>query len=111
MIPINLDSVRHIRLTPNALADAETAAGMGIVAMVDLNTIGFRSIRALLWAGLKWEDHSLTLEKTGDLMAGWQKEGHSFDELATILIKALDESGWFPEISRAMAGGEKNGES
>lgn len=110
VIAIELDRIRHLRLTPNALADAETITGLGIAAMVGVDRIGFRSIRALLWAGLKWEDRALTIEKAGDLMEIWREHGKTLEQLGDLIVSALEESGWFPEIQKVLGGGEKNGE-
>lgn len=112
MIAIELDRIRHLRLTPNALADAEKASGLGIIAMVNIDRIGFSSLRALLWAGLKTEDPILTIEQVGNFMDIFQERGGTFNDLEKIVLDALQETGWFPEIAKYRslleAGGEKN---
>lgn len=61
---IELDKARNLRLGVNQLA---TLQDLG----VDLNkseTMGLRELRAFFFVALVWEDKSLTLEKTGDLL-------------------------------------------
>jgi hypothetical protein len=96
MIPIELDRVRHISFSVNAYRDAETVAGMGIVAMVHPRNIGFKTIQALLWAGLRHEDPTLTLDGVGVLMDLWPlKNGRKFTDLEEIVVQAIEEHGWF----------------
>lgn len=97
MIPITLDKVRHLRFTPNAIADAEEVMGKNLIAIVTEG--GVRATRALLWAGLKWEDRSLTLEKVGVLMEKWM-EINPYGELELKLVEALRADGWFKESAR-----------
>ncbi len=97
MIPIELDRMRHLRFTPNAIADAETAMGKNLLAIVAEG--GVRATRAFLWAGLKWEDRSLTLEKVGILIEKWM-ETHEYPELETKVVEGLRADGWFKEAAR-----------
>jgi hypothetical protein len=77
-VPITLDRERHVVLSFNALCDVEKAIGRNPFAMdadsqIDLSSPN--TIRAYLWAGLRHEDPTLTLEQTGDLLesteGGW----------------------------------------
>ena len=95
MKTIELDEIRHLKLDPNTIADAETVCNLGLIAMVHPANIGMRPMRALLWAGLRHEIPGLTLEKTGVLMDMWTQKGHSFVELEKIIIEAIEETGWF----------------
>ena len=97
MIPITLDKVRHLRFTPNAIADAETAMGKSLLAIVAEG--GVRATRAFLWAGLKWEDRGLTLEKVGILMEKWM-ENNPYSDLELKIVEALRADGWFKEALR-----------
>lgn len=97
MIPITLDKVRHLKFTPNAIADAEAEMDKNLLLIVQEG--GVRATRALLWAGLKWEDRGLTPEKTGKLIEGWMQT-RPYSELEEILVKALQEDGWFREVHR-----------
>ena len=104
-VNIELDRPRRIRFDTNALCDAEEALGVGIGAMMN-QQMGFRAIRALLWAGLRWEDRGLTLERTGRLMQQFLENGGGFDALAEKVTSALLASGLFKT-----QGDEGNGEA
>lgn len=95
MITIELDKERRIRFTMNALADAERVRGLGLPAMIHPLNVGHLTTRALLWAGLKWEDRSLTLEKAGDLVDTWIANGHKVTDLEKLVYSALEESGYY----------------
>ncbi len=97
MISITLDKVRHLKFTPNAIADAEAELNKNLLQIVQEG--GVRATRALLWAGLKWEDRGLTPEKTGKLIEGWM-ESKPYAELEEIVARGLKEDGWFREIAR-----------
>ncbi len=93
-VNIELDKPRRIRFDTNALCDAEEALGVGIGAMLN-QQVGFRVIRALLWAGLKWEDRGLTLERTGTLIQKYLENGGDLGALGETLTRALMVSGLF----------------
>ncbi|MCK9591881.1 MAG: hypothetical protein M0Q91_07725 [Methanoregula sp.] len=95
MITIELDRLREIRFTYNALVSAQKERGLGILAMLDDNNDGPETVRALLWAGLIHEDKSLTPEKVGDLMDLYIKSGKDPAEIPKSIFKALDEHGAF----------------
>lgn len=97
MIPIQLDKMRHLKLTPNAVADAEASMGKNLNEIVKEG--GIRATRVLLWSGLKWEDRSLTLEKVGKLIEKWMDE-KPYSELEAIIAEALIRDGWYREMKR-----------
>lgn len=97
MIPITLDKVRHLKFTPNAIADAEAEMDKNLLLIVQEG--GVRATRALLWAGLKWEDRGLTPEKVGNIIEMWMQT-KPYAELEGIIVKGLKEDGWFREIAR-----------
>ena len=61
---ITLDRPRNLKLTFNAMCEAEGVLKHAVVR----GDFGLEDIRALLWAGMKHEDRSLTLNRVGDLM-------------------------------------------
>jgi len=68
-VSINLDYERRIKYGHNALCEFENAMGKPIGAsLTSEEQIGFSTIRALLWAGLLWEEPTLTLEQAGSLI-------------------------------------------
>jgi len=84
---------RKLRYDFNAIADIEKAAGLGIGAMFDENRTGFNSIRLLVWGGLKWQERGLTVERTGQLVGDYLKDGGSLEELMGKVTDALRQSG------------------
>jgi hypothetical protein len=76
----------------NAVADIEEYFGKGIGAIMTEENLGFRAIRALYWAGLKWKDRGLTMERVGHLIGKELQEGRSFQELILPIGKALQAS-------------------
>jgi hypothetical protein len=93
-VNIELDKPRRIRFDVNALSDAEEALGMGLGTVMQ-SQLGIRMIRALLWAGLKWEDRGLTLERTGTLIQKYLENGGDLGALGETLTRALMVSGLF----------------
>ncbi len=93
-VNIELDKPRRIRFDINALSDAEEALGMGLGALMQ-SQMGIRVIRALLWAGLRWEDRGLTLERTGTLIQQYIESGDTLEDLGEKLTQALVASGLF----------------
>lgn len=91
---INLDRARKLRFDPNAIADVEGALGMGISRIFREDMMGIRVLRALVWAGLKWEDRGLTLERTGVLIGNYLGFGGKLTDLTRTVMEAVEASGW-----------------
>jgi hypothetical protein len=66
-IPIQLDKMRNLRYGTNSLCMTEQLTGLKLL-QVDPNSASFLEMRAILFAGLCWEDDKLTLAKVGDLI-------------------------------------------
>lgn len=64
--PITLDRPRILKLDFNTFCAAEGVVGRSVVRQ----DLGLSEIRALLWAGLRHEDKTLTLEKVGSMLKG-----------------------------------------
>jgi len=64
--PITLDKPRTLKLDFNAFCDAEGVVGHTVIR----TDLGMSEIRALLWAGLKHEDRTLTVAKVGEMISG-----------------------------------------
>lgn len=60
--------VRRLKFDVNALADFEQETGMGFAQLMKQRAI-FGTARAMAWAGLKFEDRGLTIEKVGELIS------------------------------------------
>lgn len=77
----------------NSGADLEEKLGKGIMAIMSEEQIGFRLCRTLYWAGLKWKDQTLTVEKVGDMLEKEIDEnGKDLMTLMEPVMKALQKS-------------------
>lgn len=66
---VELDKKRELRFDLNAMAELEEIYGDFQETMETLNKkISIKAMRALLYAGLKHEDESLTLKKVGAMV-------------------------------------------
>jgi len=90
---ITLDKDRLIRYDFNAIADIEEYFGKGITQVFSQQQMGFRSIRALLWAGLKWQDRGLTMNRTGHMIQKHIEAGGNLDFILDKIMAGLDKSG------------------
>lgn len=92
-LTLELDRPRRLRFDFNALADAEEALGKGLAVVLSGDMVGFRTLRALLWAGLKWEDRGLTIERMGQLIQKFIEGAGTLEALGDAIGKALELSG------------------
>lgn len=92
-VEITLDKPRRLRFDINALADVEGVLGGGLAAVFSEQQAGIRSLRALLWAGLKWEDPTLTLSRVGELIQDLSDQGEDLTQLGQTINQALRLSG------------------
>lgn len=66
---VELDKKRELRFDLNAMAELEEIYGDFQETIESLNKkISIKAMRALLYAGLKHEDESLTLKKVGSMV-------------------------------------------
>lgn len=89
---------RTLRFDINALADFEQETGMGFGQLMATRAI-FATARALLWAGLKHEDRTLTVEKVGTLLGKFVMAGGRIDEALSAAFEAAKEQGAFGDQS------------
>lgn len=67
IVVINLDKERHLKFNLNALIIAEKITGKKISELgAEDGGMDLEFLRAMLYAGLKWEDKELTLDSVGD---------------------------------------------
>lgn len=67
-VAIELDKTRNLRYDVNSLVKIEELTGKPITT-ITTEDIGIKDIRSIIYAGLRWESKSLTLDKVGDLMS------------------------------------------
>ena len=88
---IVLDKPRHIRYTFAAINELEQAIPGGFLNFFKYTVkgeTGFRVLRDILYAGLKWEDSSLTLSDLGGIL--FYFSNGNIDELLGIWKKVFD---------------------
>jgi hypothetical protein len=56
--------------------------------------ISVKTIRAMLWGSLKWEDPTLTIRTTGDLIQIFLDKGGTLPELYNKCAEGLSVAGW-----------------
>jgi hypothetical protein len=83
---------RSLRFDLNALADFEQEVGMGIAQLMQTKAI-FATTRALLWAGLKHQDRGLTVDRIGDLIGTYIKQGGDLTLALQAAFQAAVEQG------------------
>lgn len=93
-VAIALDRERHLLLDFNALCAAEELTGRNFMDEETWNTLSARDVRALLFACLKHEDPTLTLEMVGKMLGLMNAEA-----VSEALLKSRQDN--FPEASEA----------
>ncbi len=91
-IAIELDKVRNLRFSTNAICQLEDLLGKPVSELQ--NGAGFKELRAMLYCGLKWEDTSLTLDQAGIIMdEAMENQGISYlsEKLASAIQLALPD--------------------
>ena len=83
---------RRLRYDYNALSDVEEKAGFGIGVMFSEERAGYNVNRLLLWGGLKWADHGITVAKVGAMLGEYIADGGDMDELMGKVKQALAKS-------------------
>lgn len=91
-VGITLDRERTFHYDLNALADLEAELGRSAIEVFTPGAkIGFRELRALLWAGLRHEDPELSVTAAGKLIG--EAVGKSFLEkfnhVVSLAMRAL----------------------
>lgn len=99
-VNIELDKPRRLRFTFNDLADVDAKLGSSVLYMLAdperiAERFNFNVFRTLLWAGLKWEDHTLTVERVGNIIDSYLEKGGDFNYVVEKLIEGLVNSGIF----------------
>jgi hypothetical protein len=64
-VQIELDRVRNLRYTMNALAEIEDILGVPLSELENIK-MSIKNVRVILWAGLIHEDPTLTQEEVGN---------------------------------------------
>jgi len=86
-VQIVLDKPRTLRYGINALAKIEGLLGKSLTNL-NLNAIGVKDLLVIVYAGLYYEDKTLTVDAVGDLI----DEYSSIGEVAKLTTEALNLS-------------------
>ena len=87
---ILLDRERALRFDYNALCDVEPLLREELAAILKAGRMSMGDLRALIYAGMKWEDARLTLERTGELIeAAAIKDENFFATAAECVFEAI----------------------
>tara|TARA_R110002020_G_scaffold2230_4_gene10428 strand:- start:3830 stop:4282 length:453 start_codon:yes stop_codon:yes gene_type:complete len=86
------DKPRYLRYDFNALADFEQINGMGLGQLLTMKAV-FGTARAMLWAGCKGDDPSLTIPRAGDLVGEFIRAGGTVDEVLGKCFEAAIDQG------------------
>lgn len=93
-VTIELDKPRTLRYGVNALAMIEDLTGKPISKM-DMNCIGVKDLRSIVFAGLAHEDKSLTLEDIGNYIDEYSNMDDIIDKVGqafTLAFAAADKN-------------------
>jgi hypothetical protein len=98
-VEIELDGKsRLLRFDFNTVSELEERLGKGIIGVLTKEQVGFNMTRALYWAGMKWKDRGLTIERTGQLLQKEVENGKSLNDLMEPVVNALMKSGLLGKI-------------
>lgn len=87
------------KLDFNAIADLEALMDKGINSLIADENIGFNIIRGFYWAGLRFADKGMTVQRAGNFVQKELNGGRSFEELMEPVVKGLSASGIIKEQS------------
>lgn len=98
-VEIELDGkTRLLRFDFNTVSELEERLGKGIIGVLTKEQVGFNMTRALYWAGLKWKDRGLTIERTGQMLQKEVEKGKSLIDLMEPIVNALVKSGLLGKV-------------
>ena len=83
---------RYLRYDFNALADFEQINGMGLGQLLNMKAV-FGTARAMLWAGCKADDPTLTIQGAGDLVGEFIRNGGTVDIVLGKCFEAAIDQG------------------
>jgi hypothetical protein len=78
-----------IKYNFNTICDLEEASNLSISQIFQNDRIGLNTVRLVIWAGLKWQDHGITKQRVGNILNQFIKEGKDYSDLVTKAAKLL----------------------
>lgn len=96
----DLDRERKIRFDSNAISEYEDFSRKSIIDVIFVQpTLTIGDVRALLWAGLHWEEARLTRERVGLLLEDYLVNGGLLGDLAAAIRLAINRSRLFSALA------------
>ena len=68
-VDIDLDKTRHLRYTWGSVRRLKRECGLVFTELLDEQLSDLDVIASVLWAGLVWEDATLTVDSVADMVA------------------------------------------
>jgi hypothetical protein len=91
---VTLNGKEHLlKFDYNAVCDLEEIYNKGIAGILKEEQIGFRLVKTFYWAGLKWKNPGLTLDRVGNMLGKEiQDNGKNVMDLMGPVMEALKKS-------------------
>lgn len=109
---VRLNGEDHIlKFGFNAISELEQYYDKGIFQVITEETLGFNTIRSIIWAGMLWKAPQIKVHHVGEMLEQEMEANEEFDleALMKTTIEALYESKAFKLLSkRAKADEAKN---
>lgn len=99
-VAFEVEGKKHVlKYDFNAVADLEDYYNTGLFNLIDENNVGLRTLRGLLWAGLKWSKPKYSIQEAGKIIEAAMEEGYSFQELFDLTITGLKKAKFIQEMT------------
>lgn len=94
-VEVILDRPRKLRYDWSALAAFEKEADITVADLFSEaeRKIGFHTILYLVWAGIRFENPKITVERVAQILQKWAGEGGDTNQLMAGILSALKNSG------------------
>jgi hypothetical protein len=107
-----LNGEDHIlKFSFNAISELEEYYDKGIFSIVTEESVGFNTVRSIVWAGMLWKNPNLKVHHVGSMLEKEMEENENFDlsKWMEISTEALYKSKAFKLLSnRAKGDDSKN---
>jgi len=100
---VRLNGEDHVlKFDFNAISELERFYDKGIFFIVNDETMGFNSVRAILWAGMLWKNPNLKVHHVGSMLEQEMEENEDFDltEMMKFTAEALYTSKAFQLLAK-----------
>ena len=111
---ITLNGEDHVlKYDFNAISELECLYDKGIFRVVTEETMGFNTIRSILWAGMLWRNPQLKVHHVGNMLEQEMDENEDFDftELMKFTTEVLYTSKAFKLLAKRAEKEEKEGKN